>query len=123
MVFSFRTGGRIGGNSCSICLSTDFHSLASGHFHTRFDGQQIKRSLGTRDKPLATLKAIELVKVMAHRKFEHEVGSVNITTYTNRISMDALGKSVLPAQEKIIDLAKIQHVLSQKLGGLDLLCG
>jgi site-specific recombinase XerD len=40
------------------------------YFHTRFNGQQFKRSLGTRDKTLATLKAIELVKVMTHRKFE-----------------------------------------------------
>ena len=40
------------------------------YFHTRFNGQQLKRSLGTRDKTVATLKAIELVKVMTHRKFE-----------------------------------------------------
>lgn len=40
------------------------------YIHTRFQGKQFKRSLRTRDKSLATLKAIELVKVMTHRKFE-----------------------------------------------------
>lgn len=40
------------------------------YIHTRFEGKQFKRSLRTRDKSLATLKAIELVKVMTHRKFE-----------------------------------------------------
>ncbi len=37
----------------------------------------------------------------------HELGSVNITTYTNRISVDALGKLVLPTQEKSIQLTKV----------------
>lgn len=40
------------------------------YFHTRIDGKQVKKSLGTRDKPLATLKALELFKAMKFPKFE-----------------------------------------------------
>jgi integrase len=45
---------------------------ASGiwYIHTRIEGKQFKRSLGTRDKSIATLKAIELVRAMTIRKFE-----------------------------------------------------
>jgi site-specific recombinase XerD len=43
------------------------------YFHARYNGKQIKRSLGTRDKSLATLKAIELVRAMTIKKFEINV--------------------------------------------------
>lgn len=42
------------------------------YIHTRFQGKQVKRSLRASGKSLATLKAIELVKVMIHRKLEIE---------------------------------------------------
>ena len=37
----------------------------------------------------------------------HEIGSVNITTYTNKIPLDALGRLVNPVQEKLINLTKV----------------
>lgn len=43
------------------------------YFHTRFKGQQIKKSLKTRDKAIATLKALELVRAMTIRKFEIDI--------------------------------------------------
>jgi hypothetical protein len=43
------------------------------YFHSRFNGKQIKRSLGTRDKSLATLKAIDFVRAMTIKKFEINV--------------------------------------------------
>lgn len=43
------------------------------YFHTRFQGQQFKKSLKTRDKAIATLKALELVRAMTIRKFEIDI--------------------------------------------------